>query len=265
MNINGKPYRTIWLGDDDGSVEIIDQTKLPFAFEIVSLRNLEDAAQAIKSMQVRGAPLIGATAAYGVALALRADPSDEGLERACAMLAATRPTAINLRWALDEMQKTIRNLKREDRIAAAYRRAAEICDEDVETCRKIGEHGLGIIRSHADKKQGESLGIHIRTAEHGGSLLLSFDDSIDLYLKDAFQPGSWPAGKWAVRADPKRLVPILGQLGDSIGLRIAASRFYRSTRDLGHWIEALKGATVLEAAASDDGSAEELKVRIGAK
>ncbi len=159
MNINGKPYRTIWLGDDDWSVEIIDQTKLPFAFEIVSLRNLEDAAQAIKSMQVRGAPLIGATAAYGVALALRADPSDEGLERACAMLAATRPTAINLRWALDEMQKTIRNLKREDRIAAAYRRAAEICDEDVETCRKIGEHGLGIIRSHADKKQGETVNI----------------------------------------------------------------------------------------------------------
>jgi hypothetical protein len=114
-------------------------------------------------------------------------------------------------------------------------------------------------------KQGESLGIHIRTAERGGALLLSFDDSIDLYLKDAFQPGSWPAGKWAVRADPKRLVPILGQLGDSIGLRIAASRFYRSARDLGHWIEALKGATVLEAAASDDGSAEELKVRIGAK
>ena len=110
-------------------------------------------------MQVRGAPLIGATAAYGVALALRADPSDEGLERACATLAATRPTAINLRWALDEMQKAIRNLKREDRIAAAYRRAAEICDEDVETCRKIGEHGLGIIRSHADKKKGETVNI----------------------------------------------------------------------------------------------------------
>ena len=114
-------------------------------------------------------------------------------------------------------------------------------------------------------KQGESLGIHIRTAERGGALLLSFDDSIDIYLKDAFQPGSWPAGKWAVRADPRRLIPILGRLSDSIGLRIAAPRFFRSARDLGRWIDALKGATVLEAAASDDGSVEELKVRIGAK
>jgi len=114
-------------------------------------------------------------------------------------------------------------------------------------------------------RQGESLGIHIRTAEHGGSLLLSFDDSIDGYLISAFEPGSWPAGKWAVRADPKRLVPILKRLGDSIGLRIAASRFFRSARDLDRWIEPLQGATVLEAADSDDGSAEELKVRIGAK
>jgi hypothetical protein len=114
-------------------------------------------------------------------------------------------------------------------------------------------------------KQGESLGIHIRTAEHGGALLLSFDDSIDQYINDAIVPGTWPAGKWAVRADPKRLVPILGRLGDSIGLRIAAPRFFRSARDLGRWIEALQGATVLEAAASDDGSAEELKVRIAAK
>jgi hypothetical protein len=114
-------------------------------------------------------------------------------------------------------------------------------------------------------RQGESLGIHIRTAERGGALLLSFDDSIDDYANAAFDPGSWPAGKWAVRADPKRLVPILGRLGDSIGLRIAAPRFYRSARDLGRWIEPLQGATVLEAADSDDGSAEELKVRIGAK
>ncbi|MGH9419327.1 MAG: hypothetical protein ACRD3J_05075, partial [Thermoanaerobaculia bacterium] len=114
-------------------------------------------------------------------------------------------------------------------------------------------------------RQGESLGIHIRTAEKDGALLLSFDDSIDMYLKNGFQPGSWPAGKWAVRADPKRLVPILGRLGDSIGLRIAAPRFFRSARDLDHWIDALKGATVLEAADSDDGSAEQLKVRIGTK
>jgi hypothetical protein len=114
-------------------------------------------------------------------------------------------------------------------------------------------------------KQGESLGIHIATAEHGGSLLLSFDDSITPYINDASEPGRWPAGKWTVRADPQRLVPILSRLGDSIGLRIAAPRFYRSARDLGHWIAALQGATVLEAADSEDASAEELKVRISAK
>ncbi|HXH42139.1 MAG TPA: hypothetical protein VNN08_26175 [Thermoanaerobaculia bacterium] len=114
-------------------------------------------------------------------------------------------------------------------------------------------------------RQGESLGIHIRTAEHGGALLLSFDDSIDLYLKDTVGPGSWPAGKWAIRADPRRLVPILSRLGNSIGLRIAAPRFYRSARDLGRWVEALQGAAVLEAADSEDASAEELKVRIGTK
>ncbi|MBV8547395.1 MAG: hypothetical protein JO093_23015 [Acidobacteria bacterium] len=114
-------------------------------------------------------------------------------------------------------------------------------------------------------KQGESLGIHISTAEHGGSLLLSFDDSINPYINDAIDAGRWPAGKWAVRADPRRLVPILSRLGDSIGLRIAAPRFYRSARDLGRWIEALQGATTLEAAASEDASAEELKVRISAK
>ena len=117
----------------------------------------------------------------------------------------------------------------------------------------------------AKVKQGESLGIHIQTAEHAGSLLLSFDDSITPYINDAVEPGRWPAGKWAIRADPRRLVPILSRLGDSIGLRIAAPRFYRSARDLDHWIDALQGATILEAAASEDGSAEELKVRISAK
>jgi methylthioribose-1-phosphate isomerase len=159
MNIDGKPYRTIWLGDDGVSVEIIDQTKLPFALEIVALKSLEDAARAISTMQVRGAPLIGATAAYGVALALRADPSDEALDRACEVLAATRPTAINLRWALDEMQKAVRNQPRDARVALAYARAAEICDEDVETNRKIGEHGVGLIKAHAEKKDGERVNI----------------------------------------------------------------------------------------------------------
>jgi len=108
---------------------------------------------------VRGAPLIGATAAYGVALALRDDASDEGLDRACDTLAATRPTAINLRWALDEMQKAVRNQPRDKRVAGAFARAAEICDQDVETNRKIGEHGVGIIRAHAEKKDGATVNI----------------------------------------------------------------------------------------------------------
>jgi methylthioribose-1-phosphate isomerase len=151
MNINGKHYRTIWLNQDGWSVEIIDQTKLPFIFETVTLRTLDDAARAIKTMQVRGAPLIGATAAYGVALALRAEASDEVLDKACDQLAATRPTAINLRWALEEMKKAVRNQPRDKRVAAAYARAAEICDEDVETNRRIGEHGLGLIRAHLEK------------------------------------------------------------------------------------------------------------------
>jgi len=114
-------------------------------------------------------------------------------------------------------------------------------------------------------RQGESLGIHIQTAEQNGQLLLSFDDSINQYKNDAIDPGRWPAGKWAVRADSKRLVPILSKLGDSIGLRIAAGRVYRSARDLKRWIEALQEATSVEAADSDDGNVEELKVRIGAK
>jgi methylthioribose-1-phosphate isomerase len=159
VKIDGKPYRTIWLGPDGKSVEIIDQTKLPHKFETVTLRTLNDAARAISTMQVRGAPLIGATAAYGVALRLRQDASDEGLDCACEILAATRPTAINLRWALDEMQKAVRNHPYNKRVTAAFARAAQICDEDVETNRKIGEYGLGIIRSHAEKKDGKTVDI----------------------------------------------------------------------------------------------------------
>src|SRR6185437_16031704 len=130
MKIDGKHYRTIWLNEDGKTVEIIDQTKLPHRFETLSLNTLDDAAHAIKSMQVRGAPLIGAAAAYGVCLALRADSSDASLDRACTALLKTRPTAINLKWALDEMMAAVRNRLREERVAAADRRAAEICDED---------------------------------------------------------------------------------------------------------------------------------------
>src|SRR5262249_25975378 len=128
MKVDGKPMRTIWLEADGWSVGVIDQTALPHRFATVPLTSLADAARAIASMQVRGAPLIGATAAYGVCLALRTDASDEALDRAYATLLATRPTAINLKWALDEMVAAVRNRPREDRLAAAYQRAAEICE-----------------------------------------------------------------------------------------------------------------------------------------
>lgn len=154
MKINGEAYRTIWLTGDGWSVEVIDQTRLPHEFVVVPLKSMEDAARAILTMQVRGAPLIGATAAYGLAMAIREDASDEAIDRASAYLAKQRPTAINLRWALDEMRRAVLNLPRADRVAAAYARAAQICDDDVETCRLIGVHGKALIDDIAAKKGG---------------------------------------------------------------------------------------------------------------
>jgi methylthioribose-1-phosphate isomerase len=153
MKVDGKPMRTIWVESGGQSVVIIDQTLLPHRFATVRLGTLEEAAHAIKSMQVRGAPLIGATAAFGVWLALRADTSDEALERACATLAATRPTAINLKWALDEMLAAVRNRRRPERIEAALKRATEISDEDIAINQAIGRHGLMLIEAIAAKKK----------------------------------------------------------------------------------------------------------------
>ena len=159
MKISGRHYRTIWLNPDGWSVEIIDQTKLPHQFETVTLRTCEDAARAILTMQVRGAPLIGVTAAYGLCLALREDASDEAMDGAIAHLARQRPTAINLRWALEEMRAAVRNLPREKRVEAAYQRAAELADEDVETCRRIGVSGLELIKHIAAQKPGEPVNV----------------------------------------------------------------------------------------------------------
>ena len=154
MKIDGKPYRTIWPTPDASRVEVIDQTKLPHRFETRTLSTMEEAAHAIRAMIVRGAPLIGATAAYGMAFALRADASDEALDRAHDVLLDTRPTAVNLRWALKRVCDGVRNRPREARAAAAWREAVAICDEDVEICRHIGEHGLKILREAAAKKKG---------------------------------------------------------------------------------------------------------------
>jgi methylthioribose-1-phosphate isomerase len=159
MKIDGKDMRTIWVESDGRSFGIIDQTKLPHRFVTAQLKTLADAERAIRSMQVRGAPLIGATAAYGIWLALREDASDEGLERACETLMATRPTAINLRWALDEMTAAVRNRPPVERAEAALRRAGEIADEDVAINRAIGRHGLTLIEEIAAKKNGARVNV----------------------------------------------------------------------------------------------------------
>ena len=153
MKVDGTHLRTIWVEPDGWSVGIIDQTVLPHRFARLSLTTLDDAARAIKTMQVRGAPLIGATAAYGICLALREDASDENLRRAGAVLQATRPTAINLKWALDEMALALRPLAGPARVAAAYARAAQICEEDVAINQDIGRHGLKLIEAVAARKQ----------------------------------------------------------------------------------------------------------------
>jgi methylthioribose-1-phosphate isomerase len=152
MKVDGKEMRTIWVEND--GVGIVDQTLLPHRFATARLDTLEDAVRAIKTMQVRGAPLIGAAAAYGVWLALRADASDESLERAYAALLAARPTAINLKWALDQMLAAVRNRPRAERVAAALRRAGEIADEDVAINQAIGCHGLRLIEEIAARKDG---------------------------------------------------------------------------------------------------------------
>ncbi len=159
MKVNGTPYRTIWLAEDGWAAEIIDQTKLPHEFITVRLESMQDAALAIKDMWVRGAPLIGATAAYGVALAMREDASDTNLQAMYDYLFATRPTAVNLRWALDDMKALLSPLCEGDRAAAAYKRAAEICDEDVKICSNIGEHGAAIIKEISEKKNGATVNI----------------------------------------------------------------------------------------------------------
>lgn len=160
MNVDGKKYRTIWLSEDGAAVEIIDQTKFPYSFEIARLFTMEDAAHAIRVMQVRGAPLIGATAAYGVALAMRTDPSDDALHAACSALLQTRPTAVNLHWALDRARKTLIQVAPDIREKAAFALANEICDEDIAINMAIGMHGMELITAIAKtKRPGEPVNI----------------------------------------------------------------------------------------------------------
>jgi methylthioribose-1-phosphate isomerase len=155
MKVNGRPMRTIWLAPDGCSVEIIDQRLLPHQLVIARLQTLDEAVRAIRDMAVRGAPLIGATAAYGVALALAVDPSDGGIALAIDALAKTRPTAVNLHWALDAMRQALIPLPPRRRHDTALARAAEIAEEDVAINRAIGEHGLAPV-AEAHRRRGDA-------------------------------------------------------------------------------------------------------------
>ncbi len=149
MKIGGQAYRTIWPVEEGAAFAIIDQTRLPFALEIVTLRDVDAMAHAIRAMQVRGAPLIGAAAAAGVALAMRADAGEAGLDTALTLLAATRPTAVNLHWALKRMESVLRPRASTERAAAAFEEAMRIADEDVALCAGIGAHGAGLLAARA--------------------------------------------------------------------------------------------------------------------
>ena len=173
MRINGKTYRSIWVDEDGWSIRIFDQTKLPWTVDILRITEADQAAHAIRSMQARGAPLIGALAAYGVALAMRKQPG--ALHAVAEMLGETRPTAINLRWALERMVARLANLPEAARGPAAYAEAAAICDDDVETCRRIGEHGLPLLQDIAARKSRVNILTHcnagwLATVDYGTAL-----------------------------------------------------------------------------------------------
>ena len=153
MNVNGMPNRTIWPTADNSAVEIIDQTKLPHIFATLRLETMRDAERAIKDMQVRGAPLIGVTAAYGVALSMRHHASDAALKATCDMLLKARPTAVNLRWSIERMRAFLEPLPESERAAAAWQEAARIADEDVAICSSIGAHGSELIRALYETKK----------------------------------------------------------------------------------------------------------------
>ena len=188
MKINDVPTRTIRATPDATAVEIIDQTAIPHAYRTLRLESLEGAAHAIRSMQVRGAPLIGVTAAYGVALALARSDDEATLNTAITTLAATRPTAVNLRWALARMQSRLSELPAGSRAETAWHVASAIAEEDAEQCRRIGEHGLALLRPLAEKRGRLDLMTHcnagwLATVDYGTALApiyAAFDKGIEV-------------------------------------------------------------------------------------
>ena len=192
MKIDGVHHRSIWLSEDGWSVRIFDQRQMPWRVEIAELTTVAAAARAIKEMWTRGAPLIGATAAYGLCLGLRADSSDTALERDYQTLLATRPTAVNLRWALDRVKATIKPHQGERRVRAAYQCAAAICDQDVATNRSIGEYGVALIDAAARKNPGRAVQIlthcnagWLATVDYGTALApiyLAHDQGVPVHV-----------------------------------------------------------------------------------
>ncbi len=192
LNYKGKHYRTIWLAEDQASVEVIDQTRLPFWFETRRLASLNEVADAICTMVVRGAPLIGATAACGVAIALQNKTDDTTLDVSIAILRATRPTAVNLGWALDRMARVLRAVPPERRLATAWREAMLICDEDAAACKSIGRKGLKLVDEAARQNPGRRLNIlthcnagWLATVDYGTALApiyAAHDSGIDVHV-----------------------------------------------------------------------------------
>lgn len=192
MKIDGVHYRSIELNDDGWSVRIFDQRQLPWELVHVNITSAQQAATIISEMWTRGAPMVAVVGAYGMALALRDDPSDKSLNISYDMLLATRPTAVNLRWALDEMRQAVSPHKGDERIAAAYQRAAEICNEDVEINRKIGENGLPLLKQMSAAKNGQPLNIlthcnagWLATVDYGtisAPIYMAHDAGIDIHV-----------------------------------------------------------------------------------
>ena len=192
MKVDGADTRTIWLNDDGWSVEVIDQTWLPHRFTTLRLVSVADAARAIVDMIVRGAPLIGATAAYGLALAMREDPTDDNLASSARMLLATRPTAVNLRWVVDRLHGMLHNTPAGERSAVAYARAAAVCDDDVAINHAIGKHGLALIEQHRQSKRSGPINIlthcnagWLATVDGGTALApvyMAHDAGIDVHV-----------------------------------------------------------------------------------
>jgi len=160
MKINQAFFRTIWPVVEGGAVEIIDQTQLPHRLHIARIETVDEMVHAIKHMQVRGAPLIGAAAAYGMALGIADSALDGDVERTGEALLQSRPTAVNLRWAVQRMQRVLLALPEEERAAAAWCEAAVICDEDVALNQAIGQYGLAMLRALASAR-GHGFATHL--------------------------------------------------------------------------------------------------------